>query len=187
VPEIGVPAPPPPGMADVVLIGCLRTKREPALPAAELFDSPLFAARRRHAAASGRPWYILSGQPADTRSQREAPPMANMRADGQHAAAGAPAARVLTVRQPHAHLLIHGFPSAGVKAVQNRSTCDRAITSVTHIIRAIETSYAAPIRTPGVEPTAVPDGSIWRALQIPYAVWSALHRSFRRRHPSAYA
>jgi len=29
--------------------------------------------------------------------------------------------RVLTVRQPHAHLLIHGSPSAGVKDVENRS------------------------------------------------------------------
>ncbi len=29
--------------------------------------------------------------------------------------------RVLTVRQPHAHLLIHGSPNAGVKDVENRS------------------------------------------------------------------
>ncbi len=33
----------------------------------------------------------------------------------------APAVRVLTVRQPHAHLLIHGSPTAGVKDVENRS------------------------------------------------------------------
>lgn len=31
------------------------------------------------------------------------------------------AVRVLTVRQPHAHLLIHGAPNAGVKDVENRS------------------------------------------------------------------
>jgi hypothetical protein len=29
--------------------------------------------------------------------------------------------RVLTVRQPHAYLLIHGSPNAGVKDVENRS------------------------------------------------------------------
>src|SRR5689334_2174641 len=29
--------------------------------------------------------------------------------------------RVLTVRQPHAHLLIHGSPNAGIKDVENRS------------------------------------------------------------------
>jgi hypothetical protein len=31
------------------------------------------------------------------------------------------AVRVLTIRQPHAHLLIHGSPNAGVKDVENRS------------------------------------------------------------------
>jgi len=31
------------------------------------------------------------------------------------------AVRVLTVRQPHAHLLIHGSPNAGLKDVENRS------------------------------------------------------------------
>jgi hypothetical protein len=30
-------------------------------------------------------------------------------------------ARVLTVRQPHAYLLIHGSPNAGIKDVENRS------------------------------------------------------------------
>ena len=33
----------------------------------------------------------------------------------------ASSARVLTVRQPHAYLLIHGSPSAGIKDVENRS------------------------------------------------------------------
>lgn len=32
-----------------------------------------------------------------------------------------PAPRVLTVRQPHAHLLIHGSANAGIKDVENRS------------------------------------------------------------------
>jgi hypothetical protein len=33
----------------------------------------------------------------------------------------AAAARVLTVRQPHAYLLVHGSPNAGIKDVENRS------------------------------------------------------------------
>jgi hypothetical protein len=34
---------------------------------------------------------------------------------------GTSAVRVLTVRQPHAYLLIHGSPNAGIKDVENRS------------------------------------------------------------------
>jgi hypothetical protein len=48
--------------ADVVLIGCVRTKRTAAAPASELFASPLFEGRRRYAIASGLPWYILSAK-----------------------------------------------------------------------------------------------------------------------------
>ena len=48
--------------ADIVLIGCVATKRAAACAAADLFDSPLFRGRRRHAAASGLPWYILSAK-----------------------------------------------------------------------------------------------------------------------------
>jgi hypothetical protein len=48
--------------ADVILIGCVRTKKAVASPASELFASPLFAGRRRYAAGSGRPWYILSAK-----------------------------------------------------------------------------------------------------------------------------
>lgn len=33
----------------------------------------------------------------------------------------AAAVRVLTVRQPHAYLLVHGSPNAGIKDVENRS------------------------------------------------------------------
>jgi hypothetical protein len=57
--------PPEPGWrsdADVVLIGCVRTKKAAASAASELFASPLFAGRRRYAAGSGRPWYILSAK-----------------------------------------------------------------------------------------------------------------------------
>jgi hypothetical protein len=38
---------------------------------------------------------------------------------------GASAVRVLTVRQPHAYLLIHGSPNAGVKDVENRPKLTR--------------------------------------------------------------
>ena len=48
--------------ADIILIGCVRTKLPTPAPAAELFHSPLFAGRRRYATASGRPWYILSAK-----------------------------------------------------------------------------------------------------------------------------
>ena len=41
--------------------------------------------------------------------------------DGQAAEITAPTVRVLTVRQPHAHLLIYGSPNAGLKDVENRS------------------------------------------------------------------
>jgi hypothetical protein len=45
-----------------VLIGCVRTKKAVASPASELFASPLFEGRRRYAAGSGQPWYILSAK-----------------------------------------------------------------------------------------------------------------------------
>ena len=48
--------------ADVVLIGCVRTKRATPSAAAELFVSPLFEGRRRYAVAAGRPWFILSAK-----------------------------------------------------------------------------------------------------------------------------
>jgi hypothetical protein len=48
--------------ADVILVGCVQTKRTNACAAAELFASPLFAGRHRYAAASGLRWYILSAK-----------------------------------------------------------------------------------------------------------------------------
>lgn len=56
------PATPQDPPADVVLIGCVRTKRAIACAAAELFASPLFDGRRRYAVAAGLPWYILSAK-----------------------------------------------------------------------------------------------------------------------------
>lgn len=48
--------------ADLILIGCVRTKRTTACPAAELFASPLFEGRRRYAVSTGLPWCILSAK-----------------------------------------------------------------------------------------------------------------------------
>ena len=48
--------------ADVILVGCVRTKRAAACAAAELFASPLFEGRRRYAVTQGLPWYILSAK-----------------------------------------------------------------------------------------------------------------------------
>lgn len=48
--------------ADLILVGCVQTKRPVASPAAELFDSPLFAGRRSYALQAGMPWYILSAK-----------------------------------------------------------------------------------------------------------------------------
>ncbi len=45
--------------ADVILIGCVRTKRTVPSAARALFTSPLFEGRRRYAVARGVSWYIL--------------------------------------------------------------------------------------------------------------------------------
>ena len=55
------PDPEPHGV-DVILIGCVRTKRAVPSAAAELFAGPLFERRRRYAVAGGLPWYILSAK-----------------------------------------------------------------------------------------------------------------------------
>jgi hypothetical protein len=46
--------------ADIVLVGCVKTKLPTAAPADELYTSPLFGKRRRYAEATGHPWFILS-------------------------------------------------------------------------------------------------------------------------------
>jgi hypothetical protein len=69
-PSIIKPAPvpaktssPQPGRsADLVLIGCVRTKKPAPTAAAELFDSPLFERRHHYATSSGLPWFILSAK-----------------------------------------------------------------------------------------------------------------------------
>jgi len=61
-----VDVPEPPGMdgvaADVILVGCVRTKRAGPCAAAGLFTSPLFEGRHQYATASGLRWYILSAK-----------------------------------------------------------------------------------------------------------------------------
>src|SRR5690606_27078850 len=47
---------------DLVLIGCVKTKREGRYPAKDLFISPLFIGRRARAEALGAPWFILSAK-----------------------------------------------------------------------------------------------------------------------------
>lgn len=46
----------------VVLVGCVKTKRDHAAPAEDLYASPLFRRRREFAESTGRPWFILSAK-----------------------------------------------------------------------------------------------------------------------------
>lgn len=48
--------------ADVVLVGCVKTKLSHGAPAKELYVSDYFAKMRTYAEASGRPWFILSAE-----------------------------------------------------------------------------------------------------------------------------
>ena len=48
--------------SDVVLVGCVKSKRTTAAPAADLHTSTLFARRRRYAEASGAPWFVVSSR-----------------------------------------------------------------------------------------------------------------------------
>lgn len=47
---------------DVVLIGCVKSKRESGAAAKDLYVSDYFAKMRDYAERSGRPWYILSAE-----------------------------------------------------------------------------------------------------------------------------
>ncbi|WP_261563309.1 DUF6884 domain-containing protein, partial [Frankia tisae] len=49
-------------VADLVLIGCVKSKSVQPARAAELFTGTLFEGRRAFAQASGLPWYILSAK-----------------------------------------------------------------------------------------------------------------------------
>lgn len=48
--------------ADVVLVGCVKSKRTVASPAKDLYVGSLFARRRRYAEASGAPWFVVSSR-----------------------------------------------------------------------------------------------------------------------------
>ncbi len=48
--------------ADVVLVGCVKTKAGEPAPAQDLYISDLFLKRRRYAEGQGLPWYILSAE-----------------------------------------------------------------------------------------------------------------------------
>ena len=47
---------------DIVLVGCVKSKRSVPAPAKDLYISPLFTYERRHAEAAGCPWFILSAE-----------------------------------------------------------------------------------------------------------------------------
>jgi hypothetical protein len=53
---------PAPSSADVLLVGCGKSKAVEARPARALYTSDLFARRRAFAETSGRPWVILSAE-----------------------------------------------------------------------------------------------------------------------------
>ena len=56
---------------DLVLVGCVKSKRTWPGAARDLYDSPLWRCRRRYAEQSGVPWFILSAEhgllPPETR------------------------------------------------------------------------------------------------------------------------
>jgi len=47
---------------DIVLVGCVKSKRDHAAPAKDLYVSDLFRKGRRYAEATAERWYILSAQ-----------------------------------------------------------------------------------------------------------------------------
>lgn len=48
--------------ADVLLVGCVKSKRSQSAAAKDLYTSALFARRRRYAEAAGVPWFVVSGR-----------------------------------------------------------------------------------------------------------------------------
>ncbi|GGK83552.1 hypothetical protein GCM10011509_35010 [Ornithinimicrobium pekingense] len=53
---------PAPAAADVVLVGCVKSKRASGAPAKDLYTSNYFAKMRAYAEGTGKPWYILSAE-----------------------------------------------------------------------------------------------------------------------------
>ena len=58
----------------VLLLGCVQSKLDEPAPAAELFISPLFRARRAYAERSRRRWFVLSSQYGLVRPDEEVAP-----------------------------------------------------------------------------------------------------------------
>lgn len=52
----------PVGNADVLLVGCVKSKLSHAAPAKDLYISPLFRKERAYAETTGERWFILSAQ-----------------------------------------------------------------------------------------------------------------------------
>src|SRR5699024_9558468 len=53
---------PSPTGADVVLVGCVKSKRASGAPAKDLYTSGYFAKMRAYAESTGKPWFILSAE-----------------------------------------------------------------------------------------------------------------------------
>ena len=49
-------------LANLILIGCVKSKKSHASAARDLYNSPLWRYRRAYAEQSGFPWYILSAE-----------------------------------------------------------------------------------------------------------------------------
>lgn len=53
---------PVPTTAQLLLVSCVKSKKEVAAPAKDLYTSPLFAKQRRYAEKLAVPWFILSAE-----------------------------------------------------------------------------------------------------------------------------
>src|SRR5437868_1817333 len=49
-------------MNDVALVACVKTKSDHAVPAKDLYSSPLFRMSRRYAESNADRWFILSAE-----------------------------------------------------------------------------------------------------------------------------
>lgn len=58
----------------VILLGCVQSKLDESAPAADLFISPLFRARRAYAERSRRRWFVLSSRYGLVRPDQEVAP-----------------------------------------------------------------------------------------------------------------
>ena len=47
---------------DVIILGCVSSKRSAPAKAKDLYVSPMFAKRRRYAESAGKPWFIFSAE-----------------------------------------------------------------------------------------------------------------------------